>query len=123
MSTSLIKRLLTALAIVGLLTACGLFSRRVKLGEEFTMKPKEKVVVAGAGLEIELDGVGHQTLLNPQLPPFRSSYVTLRVTPGPPRPMEVTNSVDVGDYTITVESADPFRNDGGPCCKFVVTRR
>jgi hypothetical protein len=123
MSTSLIKRLLTALAIIGLLSACGLLSRRVKLGEEFTMKPKEKVVVAGAGLEIRLEGVGKQTFANPQSRPLRSSYVTLRVIPGPPRLMEVTDSVDVGDYTITVKSADPFRTDGGPCCKLVVNRR
>lgn len=118
-----IKPLFGVSMVVALLTGCGLFSRGVKLGEEFTMKPKEEVVVAGAGLKIRLEGVGHQTFPEPQPRPLRSSYVTLRVTPGPPRPIEVTDSVDVDDYTITVKAADPFASDGGPRCKLVVTRR
>lgn len=87
------------------------------------MKPKEKVVVTGAGLEIELEGVGHQTFPNPQPRPLRSSYVTLRVTPGPPRSIELSDSVNVGEYTITVKSADPFASEGGPRATLMVTRR
>lgn len=96
----------------------------MKVGEEFTLKPKEKVVVAGAGMEIKLEGVGHQTFPNPQPRPLRSSYVTLSVTSGgPPRSIEVSDSIDVGDYTITVKSANPFRSDDGPRCSLLVTRR
>lgn len=81
-------------------------------------------MVSGAGLEITLDGVGHQTFPNPQPQPLRSSYVKLTITSGgPPRSMEVDDSVDVGDYTITVKSANPFRSDDGPRCTLVVTRR
>jgi hypothetical protein len=123
LTTSSIRSLLAVLSVVALLTSCGLLSRRVKLGEEFTMKVKEKVVVAGAGLEIRLEGVGHQTFPEPQPRPLRSSYVTIRVTPGPARSIEVSDRVDVGEYTIAVKSADPFASDGGPQCKLVVTRR
>jgi hypothetical protein len=41
----LIEQLFVASIVVVLFAGCGLLSKRVKLGEEFTMKPKEKVVV------------------------------------------------------------------------------
>jgi hypothetical protein len=124
MTTSTIKSLLTFSAVVVLFTGCGLLSRRVKVGEEFSLKPTEKVVVAGAAMEIKLEGVGHQTFPNPQPQPLRSSYVSLTVTSGgPPRPIQVSDSIDVGDYTITVKSANPFRSDDGPRCSLIVTRR
>jgi hypothetical protein len=88
------------------------------------MKPKDKVVVAGTGLEIKLEGVGHQTSANPQSRPVRASYVTLTITSGgPARSIEVDDSVDIGDYTITVKSANPFRSDDGPRCSLIVSRR
>jgi hypothetical protein len=110
--------------VIILLTSCSLLSRRVKVGEGFSLKPKEKVVVAGADLEIKLEGVGHQTSSNAQSQPISSSYVKLTVTAGgKPQTMEVDDNVDIGDYTITVKSANPFRNDDGPRCELVVTRR
>ena len=124
MTTSLIKPFLAISIVILLLTSCGLLSRRVKPGEEFTLKPKETVVVSGAGLEIELEEVGYQTFPNPQPQPLRSSYVQLVVTTGgSPRSIRVDDSVEVGEYTITVKSANPFRYDDGPRCTLVVTRR
>lgn len=124
MTTSLIKTFLAVSTGIVLLTSCGLLSRRVKPGEEFTLKPKETVVVSGAGLEIKLESVGHQTFPNPQPQPLRSSYVELIVTTGgPPRSIRVDDSVEVGEYTITVKSANPFRYGDGPRCTLVVTRR
>ena len=123
-TTSPIKSLLVVSTVIVLLSSCGLSSRKVNVGEEFTLKPKEKVLVAGAGLEIKLDGVGHQTFPNPQPRPLRSSYVELTVTTGgQPRSITVDDSVDVGDYTINVKSANPFRSDDGPRCTLVVRRR
>ncbi|MGI9066801.1 MAG: hypothetical protein ACR2HX_10405 [Pyrinomonadaceae bacterium] len=93
MTTSTTKSLLAFSSVIVLFTGCGLLSRRVKVGEEFTLKPKEKVVGAGAGMEIKLEGVGHQTFPNPQPRPLRSSYVTLAVTAGgPPRSMRLGTS-------------------------------
>jgi len=124
MTTSLSKSFLVVSTGILLLTSCGLLSRRVKPGEEFTMKPKETVVVSGAGLEIKLAEVGHQTFPNPQPQPLRSSYVQLIVTTGgSPRSIQVDDSVEIGEYTITVKSANPFRYDDGPRCTLVVTRR
>jgi hypothetical protein len=122
MTSSKLRSCFTVSTVVLLLTSCALFSRRVNLGEEFTMKPGEKVGVAGSGLAIKLEGVGHQTSANPKAQ-IRASYVTLKVSPGPTEPVRVEDSVDVGDYSITVKSANPFNSDGGPSCALVVTRR
>jgi hypothetical protein len=107
-----------------LFTGCGLWSRRVKIDEQFTLRPGERVVVAGTDLAIKSDGVGHQTFPNPQPRPLRSSYVVLTITAGgaPPRSITVDDNVSVGDYTITVKAADPFRSDG-PRGDLVVTRQ
>jgi hypothetical protein len=88
------------------------------------MKPNDTVIVSGTGLEIKLDAVGHQTSSKAQSRPSSSFFVKLTVTSdGQSRSTEVEDSVDVGDYTITVKSANPFRSDGGPNCKLLVTRR
>jgi hypothetical protein len=96
----------------------------VKPAEEFVMKPNDKVIVSGTGLEIKLEAVGHQTSSNAQSRPISSFFVKLTVTSdGQSRSMEVEDRVDVGDYTITVKAANPFRSDDGPNCKLLVTRR
>src|SRR5947207_13386073 len=124
MTTSLIESFLAVSLVILLLTSCGLLTRRVKPGEEFTLKPKETVIVSGTNLEIRLEEVGHQTFSNPQPQPLRSSYVQLVVTTGgSPRSIRVDDSVEVGEYTITVKSANPFRHDDGPRCTLIVTRR
>jgi hypothetical protein len=124
MKTNLIRSMLAVSIVALVLTNCGLLSRRVKPGEEFTLKPRETVVVSGAGLEIKLEEVGHQTFPNPQPQPLRSAYVQLVVTTdGPPRSIRVDESVEVGEYTITVKSANPFRYNDGPRATLVVTRR
>jgi hypothetical protein len=118
------KPLLALSTVIILLISCGLFSRRVKLGEEFFMKPNDKVIVLGTGLEIKVETVGHQTASNAQSHPVSAFFVTMTVTSrGQSRSMQVENSADVGDYTITVKSANPFRSDGGPKCSLLVTRR
>lgn len=108
-----------------LVISCGVGSRRVKIGEQFTLRPGEGVVVEGTGLKIQVDGVGHQTAPNPQPKGFRASYVEMTITVGdaPPRAISVDNEVNISDYTITVKSANPFRSDDGPRCELVVTRR
>ena len=44
------KLLAVSAVILPFVNSCGLLSRRVKLGEEFTLRPGEKVVIAGTGL-------------------------------------------------------------------------
>lgn len=124
MNRCCIKRwLVISFAIVSI--GCSLGSRKVKLGEQFTLRPKEKVVVAGTGLTIRLDEVGHQTFSEPQPRPLSSSYVVLTVTAGGAAPRSVSISVGesetIGGYTITVNSAYPFRSDNGPRCGLTVT--
>jgi len=110
--------------IVGCGSASKTASRSVKLDEQFALRPGEEVVVSGADLTIQLKVVGHQTFPNPQPRPLRSSYVELTATLGnaPPRSITVDDNVKVGDYTITVKSANPFSSDDGPRCELVVTR-
>lgn len=108
-----------------LFTDCGLWSRRVNIGNQFALRPGEKVIVAGTDLIIQLEEVGHQTAAEPQPKNFRSSYVKLTITAGGAQPRSITfdDNINVGDYTITVKSADPFRSDGGPRCELVAIRR
>jgi hypothetical protein len=120
----LLNPLLAVSTVIILLTSCGLFSRRVKLGEEFFMKPNDNVIVSGTGLEIKVETVGHQTASNAQSHPVSAFFVKMTVTlGGPPRSIQVDDQVDVGDYTITVKSANPFASGGGPKCSLLVTRR
>lgn len=124
MNRCCIKRwLVISFAIVSI--GCSLGSRKVKLGEQFTLRPKEKVVVAGTGLTIRLDEVGHQTFSEPQPRPLSSSYVVLTVTAGsvPAKSISISvgESENVGDYTIRLIGANPFHDQGGPDCKLMVT--
>ena len=103
---------------------CGFLTRRVKLGERFTMRPKDKVVVAGTGLTIRLDEVGHQTFSGPGPSPGGASYVVLLVTcenGSKSIRISVGDSTEAGDYVIKVNSANPFRSDDGPRCELTVT--
>ncbi len=96
----------------------------MKLGEEFVMKPDDKVIVSGTGLEIRVETIGHQTASNAQSRPVSAFFVRMTITSsGAARSMQVDDSVDVGDYTLTVKSANPFASDGGPKCSLLVTRR
>lgn len=129
MKESSVKTWLLIAGLVVLFAACGsaskTASRSVKLDEPFALRPGEEVVVSGADLTIQLKAVGHQTFPDPQPRPLRSSYVELTVTLGnaPPRSITVDDNVNVGDYIITIKSANPFRSDDGPRCELVVTRR
>ncbi len=110
-----------AIALIG----CSWWSpRRVKLGEQFTMRPKEKVAVADTELTIRLDEVGHQTFSGPGPSPGGASYVVLMVhheSGSRSIRVSVGDSAEAGDYAIKVDSAHPFRNDNGPNCELTVT--
>jgi hypothetical protein len=101
---------------------CGLLSRRVKVGEEFTLKPGEKVSVRGADLTIRLKAVGHQWYVDRRAD---SPYVELELSDVGAFGKNVTlsDTMDVGEYNIKLVAANPFTNNGGPDCKLVVRRR
>ncbi len=107
-----------------LLISCSWWSRRVKLGEQFTMRPKDTVAVADTGLTIRLDEVGHQTFSGPGPPPGGASYVVLLVTDkNGSRSIRISvgETTEGGAYVIKVNSAYPFRSDDGPRCELTVT--
>ena len=116
------RSLVVALAVVFI--SCSWWSRRVKLGEQFTMSPKDTVAVADTGLTIRLDEVGHQTVSGPGPSPSGASYVVLLVTDqNGSRSIRISlgDSTEAGDYLIKVNSAHPFRSDDGPRCELTVT--
>jgi hypothetical protein len=124
MTTSAKKLLLAFATITVFVTGCGLLSRSVKTDEEFVMKPADKVIVSGTGLQIKLEAVGHQTSSNARSQPISAFFVRMTVTSGgQSRSIEVEDSAEVGDYTIKVKSANPFATGGGPNCSLLVTRR
>jgi hypothetical protein len=124
MTTSAKKLLLAFATITVFVTGCGLLSRSVKTDEEFVMKPAEKVIVSGTGLEIKVETIGHQTAANARSQPVSAFFVRMTVTSGgQTQPVEVEDSVEIGDYTIKVKSANPFASGGGPNCSLLVTRR
>lgn len=105
-----------------LVSNCSVLSRRVKVGEEFTLKPGEKVSVAGADLSIKLKEVGHQWYVDRRA---ESPYVELILSDVGASGQKVTLSdiKTVGDYNIKLVAANPFRDHGGPDCKLIVTHR
>ena len=115
------KRLLVSAMVVLFFSGCGLLSRRVQVGEEFTLRPKEKVVVAGTDIGIQLNVVGHQWYVDNRAD---TPYAELTVTGGgaPSRSLTLSESANVGDYAIKLVAANPFNDRGGPDCKLVVTR-
>jgi hypothetical protein len=105
-----------------LVSNCSLLSRRVKLGEEFTLKPGEKVSVAGADLSIRLKEVGHQWYVDRRA---ESPYVELELSDVGAAGQKLTLSdiKTVGEFNIRLVAANPFRDNGGPDCKLIVTHR
>ena len=105
-----------------LLSGCGLMSRRVKVGEEFTLKPDENVSVTGADLSIKLNSVGHQWYVDRRAD---SPYVELTLSDvgASGKKLTLSDTQTVGDYSIKLVAANPFRDNGGPDCKLIVTRR
>jgi hypothetical protein len=117
------RNLLAASAIIlVLVSSCTLMSRRVKVGEEFTLKPGEKVSIAGADLTIRLKAVGHQWYVDRRAD---SPYVELILSDvGASRHnLTLSESETVGSYNIKLVAANPFSNNGGPDCKLIVTSR
>lgn len=114
---------LAGLAITLLfMSNCGVLSRRVKVGEEFTLKPGEKVSVRGADLAIRLKAVGHQWYVDRRAD---SPYVELELSNVGAFGQNVTlsDTKTIGEYNIKLMAANPFRDNGGPDCKLIVTRR
>jgi hypothetical protein len=119
-----VKAVLIAALTVALISCSWWSPRRVKLGERFTLRPKEKVAVADTELTIRLDEVGHQTFSGPGPPPGGASFVVLTVNhQSGSRSIRISvgDSAEAGDYAIKVNSAHPFRNDNGPNCELTVT--
>jgi hypothetical protein len=117
------RNLLAASAIILVfVSSCTLMSRRVKVGEEFTLKPSEKVSIAGADLTIRLKAVGHQWYVDRRAD---SPYVELILSDvGASRHnLTLSESETVGSYNIKLVAANPFSNNGGPDCKLIVTSR
>jgi hypothetical protein len=97
-------------------------SRRVKVGEEFTLKPGEKVSVSGADLTIKLKAVGHQWYVDRRAD---APYVELILSDVGASGHYVTlsDTETVGKYNIKLVAANPFRDNGGPDCKLIVRPR
>ena len=113
---------LAVFAIALLLVSGCLLSRRVKVGEEFSLKPGEKVSVSGADLTIKLKSVGHQWYVDRRAD---SPYVELELSDVGAfgKKLTLSDIQTVGDYNIKLVGANPFTDNGGPDCKLVVTRR
>jgi hypothetical protein len=116
------KRLAVSAVILLFMSSCGLLSRRVKVGEEFSLKPGERVSVRGADLAIRLKAVGHQWYVDRRAD---SPYVELELSDVGAYGQKLTLSdiQTVGDYNIKLTAANPFSDNGGPDCKLIVTRR
>jgi hypothetical protein len=116
------EHLATALIILVFVSSCTLLSRRVKLGEEFTLKPGEKVSVTGADLTIKLKAVGHQWYVDRRAD---SPYVELILSDvgASGHNLTLSETETAGKYNIKLVAANPFSNNGGPDCKLVVTLR
>jgi hypothetical protein len=102
--------------------ACGGWGRRVRMGERFTLHPGDRVVVAGAGLSLRLEEVGHRFYADGR---GDDPFATLSARTGgaPWRTVTVGDRVAVGGSTLRLVAANPFERDGGPSATFVVTRR
>ena len=113
-------------AIAVMMISCTWADRRVKLGERFSMRPKEEVAVADTGMTIRLDEVGHQTFSGPAPPGRAAAYAVLFVsTPDGSRTvrLDVGEDEQLGNYLIRVNSANPFKSDNGPRCELTVTKK
>ena len=104
------------------INGCGLLSQRVNVGEEFNLKPGEKVSVAGADLSIKLKAVAHQWYVDRRAD---SPYVELILSEVgvAGHNLTLSDTQTVGAYNIKLVAANPFAHDGGPDCKLIVTRR
>jgi hypothetical protein len=116
------EHLANALIILLFVSSCTLLSRRVKLGEEFTLKPGEKVSIAGADLTIKLKAVGHQWYVDRRAD---SPYVELILSDvgASGHNLNLSETETAGKYNIKLVAANPFSNNGGPDCKLIVTLR
>lgn len=116
------KWLAASASILIFMSSCALLSRRVKVGEEFTLKPGEKVSIAGADLTIRLKAVGHQWYVDRRAD---SPYVELILSDvgASAHNLTLREIETVGNYNIKLVGANPFNSNGGPDCKLIVTPR
>jgi hypothetical protein len=116
------KWLAVSAVILLFMSNCGVLSRRVRVGEEFSLKPGEKVSVRGADLAIRLKAVGHQWYVDRRAD---SPYVELELSDVGAFGQNVTlsDTKTIGEYNIKLMAANPFRDNGGPDCKLIVSRR
>ena len=116
------KQLAVSVIALPFISGCGLLSRRVNVGEEFILKPGEKVSVKGADLAIKLKTVGHQWYVDRRAD---SPYVELELSDVGAwgQKLTLSDTQAVGNYNIKLVGANPFTDNGGPDCKLIVTRR
>ena len=92
------------------------------MGEEFTLKPDEKVSIAGADLTIKLKSVGHQWYVDKRAEePFVELILSDVGAFG--KKLTLSDTQTVGDYNIKLVAANPFQDNGGPDCKLILTHR
>ena len=116
--------LISAIAIIAI--SCSWGHRRVKLGEQFALRPKEEVAVADTGITIRLNEVGHQTFSGPTPAGRAAAYAVFAVSsPNGSRTvrLDVGEDEQLGDYLIKLNSANPFNSDNGPRCELTVTKK
>ena len=116
------KKISIAIALIFVfVTACGFLPRKVKVGEEFTLHPGEKVSVSGADLTIEVKSIGRQWYTDRRA---ESGYVELIIKgrgASAPRKVGVGETVDERDYVIKINSINPFGQK--PDCTLVVNQK
>ena len=112
---------ITIALIVIFVTACGFLPRKVKVGEEFTLRSGEKVSISGADLTIEVKSIGRQWYTDRRA---ESGYAELIIKgrgASAPRKVGVGETVDEGNYVIKINSINPFGQN--PDCNLVVNQK
>lgn len=105
------KFLVSVFCFLSLLSfeAC-VFGKSAKVGEEFTLKPKEAITIEGAGIKITLDEVGREWLVNNggERPYCKISIVhkssEIKVS------VRFGNPAEINGYEVRLVKANPFSN-------------
>ena len=97
-----------------------IFGASVKIGEEFTLKPKESVSLSDAGIKITLNQVGREWLANNG---GERPYCEISIAYNgneTKASVRFRSPVTIGDYEVKLVKANPFGNTDAT---FVVNKR